>query len=50
MSLAEDQHPVEDLAAQGADEAFAGPFMRGAWTALRRILVPVAWKTASNEG
>ncbi len=24
-------------------------FMRGAWTAVRRILVPVAWKTASNE-
>ena len=24
MPLAEDQHPVEDLAAQGADEAFAG--------------------------
>ena len=24
-------------------------FIRGAWTAVRRILVPVAWKTASNE-
>ena len=23
-------------------------FMRGAWTAVRRILVPAAWKTASN--
>jgi hypothetical protein len=23
--------------------------MRGAWTAVRRIVVPVAWKTASNE-
>ena len=24
-------------------------FMRGAWTAVRKILVPAAWKTASNE-
>ena len=24
-------------------------FMRGAWTAARRILVPLAWNTASNE-
>jgi hypothetical protein len=24
--------------------------MRGAWTAVRTILVPVAWKTASKEG
>jgi len=24
-------------------------FMRRAWTALRRILAPVAWKTASKE-
>ena len=24
-------------------------FMGGAWTAVRRILVPAAWKTASNE-
>jgi hypothetical protein len=24
-------------------------FIRGAWTAVRRILVPVAWKTASEE-
>jgi len=23
--------------------------MRGAWTAVSRILPPVAWKTASNE-
>jgi hypothetical protein len=23
--------------------------MRGAWTAVRRIVVPVAWKTASKE-
>jgi hypothetical protein len=23
--------------------------MRGTWTAVRRILVPLAWKTASNE-
>ena len=24
-------------------------FIRGAWTVVRRILVPAAWKTASNE-
>jgi hypothetical protein len=24
-------------------------FMRGAWTAVRRIVAPVAWKTASKE-
>src|SRR6266699_5018930 len=24
-------------------------FMRGAWTAVRRIVAPVDWKTASNE-
>jgi hypothetical protein len=24
-------------------------FIRGAWTAVRKILVPAAWKTASNE-
>jgi hypothetical protein len=24
-------------------------FILGAWTAVTRILVPVAWKTASNE-
>jgi len=23
--------------------------MRGAWTAVRKILVPATWKTASNE-
>ena len=23
--------------------------MRGTWTAVRRILVPLAWKTASKE-
>jgi hypothetical protein len=24
-------------------------FIRGAWTAVRTILVPTAWKTSSNE-
>ena len=24
-------------------------FIRGAWTAVRKIVVPVAWKTASKE-
>jgi hypothetical protein len=24
-------------------------FIRGAWTAVRTIVVPAAWKTASNE-
>lgn len=47
MPFAEDQHAVEQLTAQGADEPLA--FMRGAWTAVRRILVPMAWKTAPDE-
>ena len=25
-------------------------FMRGAWTAVRKIVAPVAWKTASRSG
>jgi hypothetical protein len=49
VCLAEDQDPVEELSAQGADQAFAGRVMRGAWTAVRRILAPAAWKMASKE-
>src|SRR6516162_2627503 len=47
--LAEDQHAVQKLAAQGADQAFADRVHTRAWTAVRRILVPAAWNTASNE-
>jgi predicted transposase YbfD/YdcC len=43
MRLAKDQHAVEELAAQGAEEAFTGRVHPGAWTAVRRILVPTAW-------
>jgi hypothetical protein len=49
MALPEDQHAVQELPAQGADEALADRVIRGAWTAERTILVPAAWKTASNE-
>jgi hypothetical protein len=49
------QGPVEELTAQGADETFADRvhprcLHRGACTAVRRIVMPVAWKTASKEG
>jgi hypothetical protein len=49
MRLTEDQHAVEELAAQGAEEAFAGRVHPGAWTAVCRILAPFAWKTASKD-
>ena len=35
--------------AQGADEPLADRVHARAWTAVRKILVPAAWKTASNE-
>jgi hypothetical protein len=49
MAFPEDQHAVQELPAQGTDEASQIAFIRGAWTAVRTILVPLAWKTASNE-
>jgi hypothetical protein len=48
MSLANDQHAIQELATQGSDQRSQIAFMRGNWTAVRRILVPLAWKTASN--
>jgi hypothetical protein len=47
--LAEDQHAVQKLAAQGPARHSQIPFMRGAWTAVRKILVRPAWNTASDE-
>jgi hypothetical protein len=41
------QHVCPGSGAGGQLSAIA--FMRGAWTALRRILVPTAWKTAVKE-
>ena len=49
VPLAEDQRPVEDFAAQGATRRSQVAFIWGACTAVPRILVPVTWKTASNE-
>ena len=49
VGLPEDQHAIQELTAQGADERSQIAFMRGAWTAVRTILVPVAWKTASKD-
>ncbi|MGH3232374.1 MAG: hypothetical protein ACRDOH_03785 [Streptosporangiaceae bacterium] len=45
----EDQHAVQELPAQGADERSQIAFIRGAWTPVRAILVPAARRTASNE-
>lgn len=50
MCLIEDQGPVEEFTAEGADEALAIAFIRGACTAVRTMVVPVAWKTASRSG
>jgi len=41
VRLAVDQRPVEDFAAQGADEAQIA-FILGAWMEPTRILVPAA--------
>ena len=49
MAFPEDQHAVQELPAQGTDEALADRVHPRAWTAVRKILVPAAWKTASNE-
>jgi hypothetical protein len=42
VCLAENQHAVGSSRPQGADEALAGRVIRGAWTAVRRTLVPAA--------
>jgi hypothetical protein len=49
MSLADDQYAIQELAAQVPTRRSQIAFMRGVCTAVRRILVPAAWKTASNE-
>jgi hypothetical protein len=49
MRVADNQDPVQELAAQLPMRRPQVAFIRGAWTAVRRITVPVAWKTASKE-
>src|SRR6185437_12280357 len=49
MALCENQQAVGQLAAQGAGGRSQIAFIRRAWTAVRKILVPAARKTASNE-
>jgi hypothetical protein len=50
MPLAEDQPAAGEFAAQGGPARCSQiAFHRGAWMAVRRILAPVAWKTASKE-
>ena len=48
MSLAEDQHAIQELSAQGADYAFTDR-VHARHPAGRRILAPVVWKTAPDE-
>jgi hypothetical protein len=49
MPLAEDQHPIEEFAAQSASEAFADRVHARRLDGVRRILASAAWKTASKE-
>jgi len=49
MLLAEDQHAVEEFAAQGADEAFAGRVHTRSLDGAAQNRGAVAWKTVSNE-
>jgi hypothetical protein len=49
MRFTENQDAVEELSAQGADGALADCVHRGAWTAVRTILVSAPWKMASKE-
>jgi len=46
--LAEDEQPVEDLAAQGSDHPLADRVRLRACGGLRRIRMPAAVKTASK--
>ena len=48
MAFPDDQHPVQDLAAQRRVPTRRSQiaFIDGAWTAVRTIVVPVACKTA----
>jgi len=47
--LIDDQQPVEELSAQGADHPFADAFAVGAYGGLARILMPSAENTAAKE-
>ena len=49
VDLVQDQGPVEELTAQGANKALAIAFIRGVCTAVRTMVVPVAWKAASKD-
>ena len=49
MALPEDQYPVQELPRRVPTRRSQIAFICGAWTAVRRILVPAAWKTASNQ-
>jgi hypothetical protein len=49
VRFAEDEAAVKEFAAQGADGRSQIAFIRCAWTAVRKIVVPVAWKAASKE-
>ena len=48
MSPAEDQHAIEEPPRRVLARRSQMAGMREAWTAVRRIVVPVAWKTASK--
>jgi hypothetical protein len=49
MSLADDQHAIRSSRRRVPIRRSQIAFMRGTWKAVRRILVPLAWKTASKE-
>ena len=49
VALIDDQQPVENLPAQGADDLSQIAFARGACGGLARILMPSAVNTASKE-
>jgi hypothetical protein len=48
VGLAEDQHPVQELTGNVPTRRSQVAFIRGAWTAVRRMVVPAGWKMASN--
>ena len=50
MPVAEDQHAVEELPAKGAGKRSQIAFMRGAWTAVRRILVAAGLEDGVERG
>ena len=46
MPLDDDQEPVEEFAADAADETFGDRVARGACTGVRTMPMPIAAKTA----